>query len=107
MSRQTFYTYRRRLPHWRLKGAAYFVTWRRNRSQLDLTPAERSTIVAALRYSDGERYNLDGYVVMNDHVHVLVSPRPRCVAVLRPFLEILHRILTSASRPASWQNLAG
>ena len=45
------------------------------RRQLPLTPAERDLVVASLRYFDGIRYQLRGYVVMDDHVHVLVDTR--------------------------------
>jgi putative transposase len=69
-----FYTYRRHLPHWRARGYLYFVTWRVHRSQQDLIPAEKNTIVSSLKHFDGKRYELVGYVVMNDHVHVLVWP---------------------------------
>ncbi len=66
--------YRRNLPHWRMEGAVYFLTWRLNQKQSELVPAERDLIVSALRHFHGERYRLHGYVVMNDHVHVLVEP---------------------------------
>jgi len=52
----------------------YFVTWRLARSQHDLSSQERDEIVTALKHFDGNRYELFGYVVMNDHVHVLVWP---------------------------------
>jgi len=65
-------TYRRNLPHWRLRGAVYFVTWRLHKNQIDLRPGEQDVIVEALRQFDGQRYELTGYVVMNDHVHVIV-----------------------------------
>ena len=66
--------YRRRLPHWRLTGATYFVTWRLQRGQADLTPAERTLVVSAIKHFEHERYELTAFVVMNDHVHVLVTP---------------------------------
>src|SRR5215470_1312434 len=69
-----FYIYRRHLPHWRLSLATYFVTWRLHRSQPDLPPEERDSIVDAIRRFDQQRYRLFAYVVMNDHVHVLVTP---------------------------------
>ena len=64
--------YRRRLPHIRGDGATYFVTWRLRRGQLDLSADERDCVVASFRHFDGVRYVLHAYVVMNDHVHVLV-----------------------------------
>jgi REP element-mobilizing transposase RayT len=64
--------YRRRLPHWRNNGAVYFTTWRLNKDQAELAPAEREFVVSALRHFDGKRYHLEAFVVMNDHVHVLL-----------------------------------
>ncbi|RMH25768.1 MAG: hypothetical protein D6693_08315, partial [Planctomycetota bacterium] len=69
---------RRRLPHWRMDGATYFVTWRLRSSQRELSESERSLVVDALRHFDGERYDLIGYVVMNDHVHLVVRPYEGC-----------------------------
>jgi REP-associated tyrosine transposase len=66
--------YRHRLPHIRLNGAIYFVTWRLGAGQADLSDSERDCIVAAIRHFDGPRYAMHAYVVMNDHVHVLVQP---------------------------------
>jgi REP element-mobilizing transposase RayT len=87
------YFYRGRLPHWRMRGAAYFVTWRLHPSQPELGLAERSVVAAAVRHFDAERYELYAFVVMNDHVHVLLRP-------LAPFsLEsILHSLKSYSAR---------
>jgi REP-associated tyrosine transposase len=66
--------YRRRMPHWRLVGSVYFVTWRLAPSQAILNNEERKVIMSALQYFDGDRYELYACVVMDDHVHVLVKP---------------------------------
>jgi REP element-mobilizing transposase RayT len=66
--------YRRRLPHLRVEGAIYFVTWRVHGDQPDLSEAERDGVIEAVRHFDGARYALHAYVVMNDHVHVIVEP---------------------------------
>ena len=75
MSQTGFFIYRRNLPHWRLTGATYFVTWRLHRGQRALSANERSTVVEALRFFEKDRYDLFAYAVMDDHVHVLVHPR--------------------------------
>lgn len=67
-------SYRRRLPHWRLAGAIYFVTWRIHPTQPDLVPEERGIVASVIEHFDGKRYNLEAYVVMPNHVHVLVEP---------------------------------
>ncbi|MEO8604847.1 MAG: transposase [bacterium] len=67
--------YQRDLPHWRAAEAIYFVTWRVTAERRFLFPDQRATVVAALRHFDAVRYELLAYVVMDDHVHVLVEPR--------------------------------
>ena len=62
------------MPHWRLIGSVYFVTWRLAPSQAKLKDEERTVIISALRHFDGSRYELYAGVVMDDHVHVLVKP---------------------------------
>ena len=65
--------YRRHLPHIRSEGATYFVTWRIHRRQSDLSERDKDCVVASIRHFDGTRYTLHAYVVMNDHVHILVQ----------------------------------
>jgi REP element-mobilizing transposase RayT len=66
--------YRRNLPHVRSEGATYFVTWRIASAQIELDEASREIVAQALRHFDGARYQLLAYVVMNDHVHTIVTP---------------------------------
>jgi REP element-mobilizing transposase RayT len=66
---------RNRLVQWQMHGATYFVTWRLNSNQPALSDKERSLIASALKYFNESRYVLLAYVVMDDHVHVLVKPK--------------------------------
>jgi len=66
---------RRQLHHPRIANAIYFVTWRLRKTQRELSADERQVVVATLRHFDRQRYDLFAYVVMNDHVHVVVSLR--------------------------------
>jgi REP element-mobilizing transposase RayT len=66
--------YRGDLPHWRVPGSCYFVTFRLLEAQPDLGFEERTVVEKALLHFDGDRYRLDAYVVMNDHIHALVRP---------------------------------
>ncbi len=68
------YKYRGVLPHWRLQGSVYFVTWSLLQGQADFAPDERTMIQSALFFFDGQRYKVNAFVVMNDHIHVLVLP---------------------------------
>ena len=88
--------YRRRLPHYRERDTIYFVTWRLE-SGIELSEPERDLVTAELLHKHEQRYELYAYVVINDHVHVLLqilnrepsgksftrgsrSPRMRCSA---------------------------
>lgn len=72
----TFDLYRHRLPHVRVDGALYFVTWRLRERLADLSAEERDLVASSVRYFDGRHYALHAYVVMNDHVHVIVETYP-------------------------------
>ncbi|MFK7790415.1 MAG: transposase [Phycisphaeraceae bacterium] len=65
---------RRRLPHWERNGATYFVTFRLLKGVLSNT--ERKIVIDHLRVGDGVFYTLDIAVVMPDHCHLLVRPKP-------------------------------
>ena len=64
----------RRLPHWRLENAVYFVTWRLHPSQAVLITEERMETSIAIKFFKDQRYRLLDYVVMDDHVHAIVQP---------------------------------
>src|SRR5215831_19589001 len=69
----TEFCYRRKLPHWRQERATYFVTWRLAQGQEELDASERDLVAAAMKNFDGRRYELAAYVVMDDHVHALLT----------------------------------
>jgi len=74
LSEGEFRRYYRNLPHWRARGYPYFVTWRIHKSQPPLSPEERDVVVEALCYFNAKRYDLHAYVVMDDHVHLILYP---------------------------------
>ncbi len=67
--------YRRDLPHWRIEGACYFVTFRVHEKQSDLWSEERTLVQETLLHGDGTTHHLDAHVVMNDHVSRSRSPK--------------------------------
>ena len=81
----TFFSYRRRLPHWRLSGSTYFVRWSLHPAQPPLCAAERMLVFDALRHFHPARYTLGAHVVMDDHVHALVCPKDG-----HPLHKIMH-----------------
>jgi REP element-mobilizing transposase RayT len=69
-----FTQYRRHLPHWRISGSTYWVTWRLHPIYNELPPGARTIVAETLRHFDGARYTLTAFVVMDNHVHVIVAP---------------------------------
>ena len=71
-----FTKYRRNLPHFRLEGATYYVTWRVHPSLEELPEAARGIVLDAILHFDNARYDLLACVVMDDHVHLVLTPYP-------------------------------
>ena len=65
-------THRRHLPHWQLRGATYFITFRLACGEL--TAAERLIVLGHVRAGHGKFYDLLAAVVMPDHGHALLHP---------------------------------
>ena len=66
--------YKGTLPHWRMDGSTYFVTWRLAASQVPLRGEEKTLVADAIIHFSRVRYDVVAYVIMDDHVHVLVTP---------------------------------
>jgi REP element-mobilizing transposase RayT len=71
---ERLFSYRRNMPHWRLKGSTYYATWCLHESQRTLRDEEKSLIASAIKHFDGKRLKLYAYVVMQDHCHTVLSP---------------------------------
>lgn len=83
--KETFSRYRRNLPHFRLDGATYHIIWRVH-SSIEQLPefTKQATLQTILRFYPA-RYELQGCVVMDDHVHVVITPVPEW-----PLVKIVH-----------------
>jgi REP element-mobilizing transposase RayT len=68
----------RQLPQLRSEGGKYFITWRLNDQHDQLSEPERSMVAEELRRFHSQSYRLSIYVVMDDHVHVLVQTLAGC-----------------------------
>ncbi len=62
---------RRRLPHWSVRGATYFVTFRTQRGVLSET--ERTLVLNHVKQGANQFYTLVACVVMPNHIHVIFS----------------------------------
>ena len=71
-----FHKTRRHLPHWQLPGGTHFLTFGLlDRHACDLTtPSLARIIVGALQFRHEETYLLHDWVIMPDHVHLVLWP---------------------------------
>jgi REP element-mobilizing transposase RayT len=63
---------RRYLPHWRLPGSTYFVTFRIKSGII--SEDERKIVLDAIKHFHKIRYWVTAAVVMPDHVHLIIKP---------------------------------
>ena len=131
----SFYT--RHLPHWHPEGAPLFITWRLHGSlpahlavprsgrdfvhfddQLDraeygphwLTDTRiAQSVVDALRFgaTDLKLYELRAWVIMSNHVHILVFPNaslPRITKSIKNFTARQANAILDRSNQPFWQN---
>jgi REP element-mobilizing transposase RayT len=69
-------TYRRNLPHWELNGSTYFITIRvdANVGKPFSSPELASFMVSTLYRNDKSHYDLQAFVIMPDHLHIIIKP---------------------------------
>ncbi len=67
---------KRKLPHWRETDSTFFITFSITQSQPDLSQEERDFLQTILTDHHSQRYHLWSWVVMNDHVHAVLTPYP-------------------------------
>ncbi|MBD2388584.1 REP-associated tyrosine transposase [Cylindrospermum sp. FACHB-282] len=65
--------YQRTLPHWELDGATYFITFN-TWEKLELSPEAREIVFNSCLFFNKKRYQIFVFVVMSDHVHLLIQP---------------------------------
>ncbi len=65
---------RRNLPHWTVDGSVYFVTFRAASGILN--EDERAIVLDHIRSGEGEFYLLAAAVIMPDHAHIVIKPKP-------------------------------
>ena len=89
-------------PRLREASGTYFVTWSLAQGASPLAAEERTLVAGALQHFDGVRYLLHAWVVMDDHVHVVVTPAQSWTleAVLHSWRSFAARALLMGGRKA-------
>ena len=86
-------------------GTVFFVTWRISSWQEPLTAQERDVVTRVLHARKDQRYELLAFVVMDDHVHVLVRTSgvrvDRIVESMKSYSA--HKLREAGRAGAIWQ----
>jgi DNA polymerase III alpha subunit/REP element-mobilizing transposase RayT len=97
----------RALPHFRIDGATYFVTWRAATGRT-LSPEARTIVLDALRHFDGSRCEVYAACVMPDHVHWIVKPAAGCdlLELVRSVKQFTAREINrvASTRGSAWES---
>jgi thiamine-phosphate pyrophosphorylase len=65
----------RKLPHWKLEGSTYFVTFRL--ASRELNAPERQIVLDHVKSGSDRFYTLIAATIMPDHTHLLLTPLPQ------------------------------
>ncbi|MEO1590465.1 MAG: transposase [Cyanobacteria bacterium J06632_22] len=82
---------RRNLPHWEKDGSIYFITFN-TWDRLPLTAEAQQVVFNSCLFFHQERYKLLTFVVMPDHVHLLMQPLIKENQRYWQLTEILHSL---------------
>ncbi|QSJ17903.1 transposase [Nostoc sp. UHCC 0702] len=73
MQEPGFKIYDRRLPHWELDGAIYFITFN-TWEKLELSLDAIEIVFNSCLFFNNKRYQIFVLVIMSNHVHLLIQP---------------------------------
>ena len=104
-SRLSELSWRRHLPHYQLSAGYYFVTFSAHNRQ-PLLSLYKDIIFKAIRFLDGDKYELYAAVVLDDHVHLVISPKESLSKIMHSIKSFTaHEINKIANKKGKlWQD---
>jgi len=96
---------RRNLPHWELRGATYFITFRLFKAVADvpLTVEERTYVKRIVLSMHDALWHVHVLTIMPDHAHILATPCEQSLGKWYPLPVILRRIKGRTAREINLQ----
>lgn len=88
---------KRKLPHWELDGAVYFLTFT-TWDRLQLTEAARQVVLNACLFFNHKRFEIFSMVVMPDHVHIMIQPWAKSPTEYWSLSSIMHSIKSYSAK---------
>jgi putative transposase len=100
MQEPTLKITQRSLPHWEFNGAVYFITFN-TWEKLQLNPEARQAVFNACLFLNNKRYTIFTFVVMTDHVHMLIQPWLKFEKEFWSLTSIMHSIKSYSAKQVS------
>jgi putative transposase len=89
--------YRRDLPHYQTEGRSYLVTFA-TKGRWELPAAARDIVMDNILFEHRRRAQLHTFIVMPDHVHIVLTPLLDERGYLNGLADILHSIKGISAR---------
>lgn len=86
---------KRKFPHLQIPGKSYFVTFS-TKDFIILSKEARKLLYDVILFHNNKKYDLHAFVVMKDHVHIILNPLPKDDG-LYSLTEIMHSIKSYSS----------
>jgi REP element-mobilizing transposase RayT len=86
-----FTIYRKNLPHWQIPGSVYFVTFRTCK-KLILDEISKKLLYDNILHYSTKYYKLYCFVIMPDHVHLIIQPKEVTQNEYYPLSRIMQAI---------------
>lgn len=83
--------YRRNLPHWELPESVYFITFRTAKNVI-LFEEARNIVFDSIIFHKNKKYKLYAFVIMPDHVHLILQPLEKTKDAFYSLAEVLHSV---------------
>jgi REP element-mobilizing transposase RayT len=64
---------KRHLPHFQLSSGYYFITFSTSQRKI-LSASQKDSVLNAIQFWHGKKYQLLAAVIMDDHVHLIIDP---------------------------------
>jgi putative transposase len=87
----------RNLPHIQNPGSYYFITYN-SYNHFVFTETHKEIISENLKYFDSKYYNLYSFVIMPDHIHLIIQPLENTENEFYSISKIMHSLKSYTSK---------
>ncbi|MGR3178881.1 MAG: REP-associated tyrosine transposase [Candidatus Anammoxibacter sp.] len=93
---KSFKIYKRNLPHWEQPGSVYFITFR-TANNFILPNTAKEIVFDTITFHNNKKYRLYTFVIMTNHIHLILQPLEKIKDAFYSVAEIMHSIKSYSS----------